>query len=253
MGVAGTGAAAVGAAVVTGLISSTAVDPGKPSGAGVVIGAFPSDATASCGGGGNVAFTGDRETGFVATITNCQSSGYTVTTGVATVTGMTLVDCEEDGQLTDVPSVLHAVVTATITSLDGQVIQLNGLTFDFSNPTYDSGPTGTCALLSGDLLIAGGSVSTSIEGETFSVNVPAGSLDVHFADGEGLTTLSVDGNVIVDGLCADNYSVTIATVDPLQFIDGETEPSAGQITGNGEPVDITSGVIPEICDGEAFQ
>jgi hypothetical protein len=102
-------------------------------------------------------------------------------------------------------------------------------------------------------LIAGGSVSTSIEGETFSVNVPAGSLDVHFADGEGLTTLSVDGDVIVDGLCADNYSVTIATVDPLQFIDGETEPSAGQITGNGEPVDITSGVIPEICDGEAFQ
>jgi hypothetical protein len=250
MGVAGTGAAAVGAAVVTGLISATAQGSNKPAGA--VLGAFPSDPNADipCDQG-NVSFEGDGVTGFVATMNGCQSAGYTIQ-GTATVTNMTLVPCDEDGENTDVPSALHAVVTATV-SADGDSISLNGLTFDFSNPTYDSGLGGTCALEEGDLLIAGGSISTSIEGETFSVNVPVGSLDVHFEDAEGVTTLTVDGNVIMDGLCADNYGVTIATVVPLQFGDGSTQPFQGEITANGEPVNVTEGFIPEICDGEAFQ
>ncbi len=253
MGVLGVSAAAVGAAVVTGLVDVTAQGSNNKVSGGVVIGAFPNQTPVNCSGGGNVAFTGNLTTDFSATISNCTSNGYTASTPTASpvVGTMVLTTCDEDGQSTDVPQTLSAVINATVTDGGGQTLTISNLDVDVSNPNYFDGPGGTCALLSADIMINSGSMSVSVAGQTVTTTVPTGTLNVNFVDGQGMTTLQVNGDVIVNAPCTGDggFAVDVVTESPLVFFDGDIEPSSGVITGNGEEVNFVGGTFPEICTG----
>jgi hypothetical protein len=170
---------------------------------------------------------------------------------------MVLRTCNEDGQNTDVPESLSAVVDATVTNTEGFSITLTGLGFNFSNPSYSEGTGGTCSLQSANIQITGGSTSTQIAGETITTTVPPGTLTVTFVDGEGITTMTVDGNVTINAPCTDGeFAVQIVTEIPLVFPEPQdpsdsfiTDPTAGRILANGEAVDFTQGTIPPPCTG----
>lgn len=97
-------------------------------------------------------------------------------------------------------------------------------------------------------------MSTSIAGETIRTTFPNNSVFVDFTDNGNVTSLDVNGDVTVNAPCTNGeYPVDIVTVESLQFNDGDLEPSSGILTGNGAVVNVRTGTIPEICDGEAFQ
>ncbi len=259
MGVLGVSSAAVGAAVVTGLVSATAQGSNKPAPGGAVIGVFPNNNPVACTGG-NIAFTGNLITDFTATINTCVSNGYTLSTPPdltpadptddSIIGTMVLTTCDEDGESTDVPQSLSAVINATVVG-GGQTLNITNLDVDVSNPVYFTGTGGTCALLSADITINSGSMSVSVAGQTVTTTIPSGTLNVTFVDGQGTTTLDVSGDVIVNAPCTGDggYAVTVETTETLVFTDGEIEPSSGVITGNGVPVAFVGGTFPEICTG----
>ena len=208
-------------------------------------GGFPAQSDLSCPDGGGVTFGNVSPTGFLAVFTGCVNGPW-VSNGTMTVTNMVLQPCDQDGQISDVPASLGAVVNGSVTA-GGVTTTLSDFGVQITNLLYAQGAGGTCALLEANIHATGRLVDAQ---NSATVDLGSASLDLGFADNVDFASFTVGGVLTVETPCTDGaFSIAFANSSPLEVPSGATKPTNGSLTANGELVDYATGPSAVLCGG----